>query len=204
MLMKNMPEIVVAYAKFSKCMLYRYTLLKAWTPTYSDKDIALWIMLNPSTATEATDDPTVRKCQVLSKMMGYQGVCIANLFALRSTDPKGMRYNQPVGPDNDAWLRILAQRHDDVFVAWGSHKHELMKSRIDTMCHILTHRRTGTRVRCLGVNKDGQPKHPLYLSHKQVTQPWNYWEGKGIMEDSYAGADEKSRAVGDAGVAQRR
>lgn len=203
MLMKNMPEIVVAYAKFSKCMLYRYTLLKAWTPTYSDKDIALWIMLNPSTATADNDDPTVRKCQVLSKMLGYQGVCIANLFALRSTDPKGMRYNQPVGPDNDAWLRVLIQRHHGIFVAWGSHKHELIGERVATVCNIIMQKKPDADVRCLGVNKDGQPKHPLYLSHQQVTQPWNYWAGKGIMEGSHAGTD-KRQGAGDNSVPQKR
>ncbi len=94
-------------AFLSECGVYRYELTRTW----GDGDRLLWIMLNPSTADADLDDPTIRRVIGFSRGFGYSGAIVANLFALRSTDPKALRtHPDPVGPANNAMLAQLARR----------------------------------------------------------------------------------------------
>ena len=79
-------------------------------------------MLNPSTADEVKNDPTVERCERRARMWGYGGSIVFNIFAFRATDPKNMRaQSDPVGPDNDMWLRKIAaqSREFDVVAGMG-------------------------------------------------------------------------------------
>src|SRR6185436_19289757 len=79
-------------ATFSDCKRYRYRLLRRWaygpnwTPAYAPRTIA-FCMLNPSTADEQRNDPTVERCEVRARTWGYDALIVVNLFAYRSTDP---------------------------------------------------------------------------------------------------------------------
>lgn len=86
-------------ARFSNCRTWRYTLWRRW----ADGPAVLWLMLNPSTATETSNDPTVERCQSRALAAGYSAVFVAAIFARRSTDPRGL-YSHPVpaGTDNEA------------------------------------------------------------------------------------------------------
>src|SRR5690606_14314462 len=89
------PETYQAGAEFSACGTYRYRLWRIWD---TDKPLLLWIMLNPSTADDKQLDPTCARCQKWAQTWGYGGFMVANVFALRSTDPKGLySINDPVG-----------------------------------------------------------------------------------------------------------
>lgn len=105
-------------AFLSECGVYRYELTRTW----GDGDRLLWIMLNPSTADADLDDPTIRRVIGFSRGFGYSGAIVANLFALRSTDPKALRtHPDPVGPANNAMLAQLARRSPFAVCAWGAH-----------------------------------------------------------------------------------
>lgn len=66
----------------------------------------VFIGLNPSTADEEMDDPTIRKCINFAKGWGYGEIIMVNLFAFRSTDPSLLiRDENPVGPDNDSYIQ---------------------------------------------------------------------------------------------------
>jgi hypothetical protein len=114
------------------------------------------IGLNPSTATEEVDDPTVKRCWKLAKREGFDAFCMLNLFALRSTDPQ-MLYSaiDPVGSDNDKWLLEITKNAGITIGAWGNH------GALNNRGNILKEMIPG--LKCLGVNKSGHPKHPLYL-----------------------------------------
>ena len=95
-------------AKISDCGQYRYMLKRIWE---QGKPLVLFICLNPSTADVEQDDPTVRKCISLARDLGYGGLIMANLFAFRATKPKDLKSaRNPVGPENDAWLRKLRKQ----------------------------------------------------------------------------------------------
>ncbi|MEM8500400.1 MAG: DUF1643 domain-containing protein [Pseudomonadota bacterium] len=140
-------------AKLSRCRQYRYALWRTWS---AEKPIVMFIGLNPSTADETSDDPTLRRCINFAKAWGYGGVCMANLFAYRATDPEEMRVcAKPVGPRNNRWLKLLAGEADLVVAAWGNDGVLRQRSRqVRAMLPTMT---------CLRMNKSGEPAHPLYL-----------------------------------------
>jgi hypothetical protein len=102
-------------AVFSTCRRYRYVLRRIWDRSTPP---AMFVGLNPSTADEVKDDPTVRRCIGYAKRWGFGGLIMTNIFAFRSTDPNALvELDDPVGPRNDAWLRRLQRRP-----AWWSRR----------------------------------------------------------------------------------
>jgi hypothetical protein len=115
--------------------------------------------LNPSTADDEQDDPTIRRCIAFAKREGMGALCMTNVYAWRSTDPAGLQVPaNPVGVDNGRWLAACAKEAGLIVCAWGKHAG---KRDVQSVASILaTH---NGRVMCLGKNLDGSPKHPLYL-----------------------------------------
>jgi hypothetical protein len=72
-------------AQYSDCERYRYMLTRTW---YAEGHKALFIMLNPSTATEVQNDPTVERCEQRARTLGFGAFRVTNIFAWRDTDPK--------------------------------------------------------------------------------------------------------------------
>lgn len=71
-------------ATISECGRYRYRL----TRRFADGPCATFVMLNPSTADETIDDPTIRRCRNFAIREGCGGLVVVNLFAYRATDPR--------------------------------------------------------------------------------------------------------------------
>ena len=140
-------------AQFSECRNYRYALWREWDES---KPQAMIIGLNPSTADETKDDPTVKRCINFAISWGFGGVCVTNLFAYRATKPFEMKASdEPVGSENDAWIMKLAKEASIVVAAWGNHGSYL--SRSEKIRRILKN------LHCMKINKSGEPTHPLYL-----------------------------------------
>lgn len=145
-------------AEISACGRYRYSLKRRWD---AERGVALWVMLNPSTADACVDDPTIRRCVSFSKAWGFGEIQVVNLFAFRSTDPKRLRREaDPVGPENDAAIARAALEAGLIVAAWGGHD---TRGRAD---HVLSILRDWNVVRCLGTTKGGHPRHPLYVPAK--------------------------------------
>jgi hypothetical protein len=157
--MMKLLDGVTAKATLSPCGTYRYTLERHWGDA---NNLALFVMLNPSTATADQDDPTIRRCQSFARSWGYGGLVVANLFALRATNPKELySHADPVGPENDATLRDLMDSWfiNLVVCAWGNHGE--FQNRGDAVVTLIRGR---GRIPCaLGLTKRNQPKHPLYI-----------------------------------------
>lgn len=146
-------------ARFSPCRAYRYTLDRRWGPT---ERRAVFVMLNPSTADETIEDPTVRRCIGFARAWGYDALTVLNIFALRSTDPAALySHPDPVGPENNVALVAGCDRPDVgiVIAAWG--KHGAHMGRGQTVLDML--HSEGIRPKYLRLNADGSPGHPLYI-----------------------------------------
>ena len=142
-------------AVWSPCRKYRYTLWRVFSE-YPPKNFMAVIGLNPSTATELEDDPTVNRCWKLAKREGFDAFCMLNIFALRSTDPQQLyKSADPIGAENDRWIIEVTQQADIVVAAWGVHGAFQYRGR-DVRQMILD-------LKCLGITKHGHPRHPLYL-----------------------------------------
>lgn len=115
------PNGTWAYAEYSSSEKYRYSLALRWD--FSDEGRYLnFLMLNPSTATELANDPTVEGCERRAMEWGYAGVTITNIFAYRATDPGEMKAQaDPVGAWNDKTIFDEARYSGMVVCAWGNH-----------------------------------------------------------------------------------
>lgn len=143
--------------KFDETRTYRYSLWREWD---ASKPFALFICLNPSTADETNDDPTIRRCVNYSKAWGYGAFCMANIFAFRATDPEVMKaHREPIGPENDEMLKDLALNAGVVVAGWGNHGKHLFRG-IRVKREMIYN---GIDLKCLKISKDGSPSHPLYL-----------------------------------------
>jgi len=154
-------------ATLSSCRMYRYALSRIWDVS---KPYAMFIGLNPSTADETEDDPTINRCINYSKDWGYGGLCMANLFAFRATTPNDMMAsNNPIGPDNDEWIKKIAQEAGVIVAAWGNDGSFMDRSKqVKKMIPNLM---------CIKINKSGEPAHPLYQPKSAKPIKWEYNNG---------------------------
>ena len=168
-----------ASALFSLSRTHRYALVRQW-----DRDLPMtcFVMLNPSTADAFQVDNTVRRCLGFAKDWGSGGLLVLNAFGLRSTNPAALYgHLDPVGEDNDAVILAALDQYQpsQVVAGWGQHAVRVGKpskvrpvsgwrSRAESMSLLL-----GERLLALAVNKDGTPKHPLYVAGDTVPQPYS-------------------------------
>lgn len=156
-------EAMQRSAEFSPCRTWRYALWRTWEPS---APYAMFIGLNPSTADEIENDPTVTRCIGYARTWGYGGLCMANLFAYRDTDPRGMKAApDPVGPKNDERLSQLAGTAGVVVAAWGTHGVHQGRDRV-------VRARLGGVLHYLKLTKFGHPQHPLYLRADLMPTRW--------------------------------
>ena len=140
-------------AVFSDCRKFRYALWRMWN---EHKPIAMIIGLNPSTADQTRNDPTITRCINFSRSWGYGGVCVTNLFGFRATAPTELKaHHDPIGKENDAWVHEMAKGAAITVAAWGNHGKFLNRS-LDILPSL-------DQLHCIKMNKSGEPAHPLYL-----------------------------------------
>lgn len=158
--------MIESKATFSPCRRYRYTLWRSWAGLFGGgKGYAMFVGLNPSTADETLDDPTIRRCIAFARSWGYDGLCMANLFAFRATDPADMLAQaDPVGEENDRYLQECAAGAGIVIAAWGCHgTHRGRDRQVRAML---------TKLHYLRLTAAGHPGHPLYLPGDLRTVLW--------------------------------
>jgi hypothetical protein len=156
-----------SWAEYSPDEAYRYRLVRVWHPEGAR---ALFVMLNPSTATETQNDPTVERCERRARALGFGSFAVGNIFAYRATDPKVMRgAAEPIGPANDAALVEMAWQADRIICAWGTHGVHLGRgAAVEGLL-----RGTGLPLHHLGLSKGGMPKHPLYIGYDVQPVVWD-------------------------------
>jgi len=141
-------------AVFSPCRSYRYVLWRTWDDKLPRVN---FVGLNPSTADEVSDDPTMRRCRRFAEHWGFGGFIMTNLFAFRATKPSDLRgAADPIGSDNDLWLTRASGEAQIVVFAWGVHGAFLGRNEVII-------RQIGSGGHCIGLTKHGHPAHPLYL-----------------------------------------
>lgn len=163
-------------AVFSPCRRWRYLLWRTWDP---DLPHATAVYMNPSTADEVRDDPTVKRWQERAKkwaeagFLSVGGVKVVNVFAWRETDSRklpGLVKDgvDIVGPENNAHIVQACKGAAIVVCGWGEPGHKIM-GRGPEVLHLL--RRYGVVPFALKVNASGAPQHPLYIGYDVLPGP---------------------------------
>lgn len=151
--------MIKSLAVFSDDRKYRYSLSRVWD---NHEKLVVFCMLNPSTADEIKNDPTIERCQRRAMLWGYGGLVVVNLFALRSTDPKALyKAEDPYGPENMRIVLETSKIADMVICGWG--KHGSIDNHGNFM--LMRMRNHGIVPHALKINKDGSPAHPLYIGY---------------------------------------
>ncbi|WP_116996356.1 DUF1643 domain-containing protein [Desertimonas flava] len=152
---------------------YRYLLTRDWL---TGDGTVLYVMLNPSTADTANDDPTIRRCKTFAQVHGFARLEVVNLFAARATKPERLlSLDDPVGPANERYVADAMQRADLVVFAWGAWLATLTAKKrlrlaptdveaIAAQLDVTPH--------CLGLTSSGLPRHPLYVPGDQRFVPF--------------------------------
>ena len=150
-------------ASFSECRKYRYSLLRIWD---KEKPLVMFIGLNPSTAKEDADDPTIRRVKAFAASWGFGGVYMMNLFSYVTPYPAQLsHYEDPVDGANDFQLKQIGKLCSEIIFAWGSfpearHRAEEIKAMFP-------------EAKALVLNADGSPRHPLYVPKNVQLIPFN-------------------------------
>ncbi|MEM6686104.1 MAG: DUF1643 domain-containing protein [Bacteroidota bacterium] len=138
-------------AIFSKNRKHRYALIRTWNTALP---MMMCIGLNPSVANEQQDDPTIRRVINFAEKWGFGGVYMCNLFSYITSYPEQLKITKN-NSKNDFYLKSYAEKSQEVLCAWGRHK--AAKERATKVLKMMHH------TTALQINKDGSPKHPLYV-----------------------------------------
>ena len=168
-----------AVAVFDKEKTFRYALAHCFN---EDSKPLMWVMLNPSTATQTDPDMTVTKCLEFTKRIAERegeesgGLVIVNLFAYRATNWRELRRprricSDPVGPENDEWIQrtLRSGQISKIVVAWGGKGREFPERR-DNVKRLLR----GERIPIfqLGASVEGEPRHPSRAPYAEQLCPY--------------------------------
>jgi hypothetical protein len=141
-------------AIFSSDRMYRYALWRIWD---NSKPTVMFIGLNPSFANESVDDPTMKRCIGFAKNWNYGGIYMTNLFAFCTTYPNDLRKAiDPIGVENDKWLKEIELKSSKVVFAWGVSGAFLKRN--EKVINLFQNSYY------IALSKMGHPRHPLYLS----------------------------------------
>ena len=159
-------------AVISDCGLFRYRLDRDVGPMLGGPTVAL-IGVNPSTADATVNDATIRKDLGFGERLGWARIIKANKFAFRATDVRKLREcADPVGPENDRYLREIFAEADMLVPCWGPlaklpkplryQWHKVRQMMVDS----------GKPIMCFGTAQDGQPRHTLMLAYDTPLIDW--------------------------------
>ncbi|MBP0593727.1 DUF1643 domain-containing protein [Paraburkholderia sp. LEh10] len=149
----------------SDCGAYRYRLWREWDKT---RPTIAFLMLNPSTADHLSDDPTITRCMSRAIAGKYGRLEVANLFPLRATDPDELlTHPVPLGPTRggvtaDSAILDTLEQARTIVCAWGAHT--AAHVRAAEVMRVIAMAGYGNKLYHLGLNRDGSPKHPLYIA----------------------------------------
>lgn len=167
----KLPDGVIGGARFSDCGRYRQALTRDWTPEGETPRAVLFVGMNPSVAAADVSDPTCHRELMFARDWGYTRYLKGNVLDWRATSPKDIPADpaEACSGENIPVLRNMADEAELIIMAYGKlHKrhHGVLHAVIAAMAE------SGKPLQCLGLNKDGSAKHPLYL--RKDTKPIAY------------------------------
>jgi hypothetical protein len=161
-------------ASFSDCGAYRYRLWREWDASLP---VLAFLMLNPSTADHLVDDPTIRRCLAHAVAGKFGRLEVVNLFPLRATNPDTLLTDfDPLGPRRmaDGAIANAIEQAEIVICAWGAHP--AAERRAAEVAQMPAINNSSAKLFSLGLNKNGTPRHPLYVP--AATRPVPFlWTG---------------------------
>ena len=153
--MKEIDLTIATGAIFSEDGKYRYALWRVWNPS---RPVIGYLGLNSSTAGALNNDPTISRNMIRSDREGYGSMIQVNMHGFITPNPELLlQVEDAIGELNDLYIREMDRLTERQICMWGSFKP--VKKRAADVYKMLSN------PYCLSVNKDGEPKHSLYVSY---------------------------------------
>ena len=162
-------------AVFSDCGRHRFCLSRRWN---GEGGTILFLMLNPSSATESTNDPTIGRCHRFAVAWNggrRGGYVICNLFSLITPDRKLLELSRDRLrlQDNDRHIAEAVRGASRLICAWGgSGADRFVRLRARQVAELIGSEFAG-EPECLDTNANGAPTHPLYQPAEACPRPWH-------------------------------
>ena len=144
---------------------HRMWLLRRKSAAPVDAPFALWCGMTPSTASEYSDDMTIRKECTWTWMMGLERYIKVNVGTYRCTDPKllnNVSTRDLVHTVNLDMIAAMAIKASKIVVACGDLPDVLEPFAKSTFEALGVGRR---EVLCLGLTKRGWPRHSSRIGY---------------------------------------
>jgi hypothetical protein len=143
-------------AIFSDDETRRFVLWRIWDDT---QKVALCIGLNPSTANQSEDDPTIKRLSSTLIERGFGGFRMVNLFTHISSKPSAL-LDPAVQANENADIGIIFGQSllcQEIIFCWGTFKEASGRAKrvVDFFVD----------AKCFGKNHDGSPWHPMALMY---------------------------------------
>jgi len=163
----KLPDGVVGDATFSDCGRYRQALTRDWTPEGTAPRAVLFVGMNPSVAAADVSDPTCHRELMFARDWGFTRYLKGNVLDWRATSPKDIPADPALAcsPANISALVDMATEAELIVLAYGK-LHKRFQPVVQEVLRAMAD--TGKPLQCLGQNKDGSAKHPLYLRKDTV------------------------------------
>ena len=158
----KLPDGVIGGATFSECGRYRQALTRDWTPGADQPRTVLFVGMNPSVAAAEISDPTCHRELMFARDWGFTRYLKGNVLDWRATSPRDIPADPELAcsPANIPALCAMADEAELIVMAYGK-LHNRFQPVLDEVLAAMA--AAGKPLRCLGLNKDGSAKHPLYL-----------------------------------------
>lgn len=142
-------------AVFDHTNRYRFLLWRLW----DERPRVLFVGLNPSTANELSDDPTVRRLMRFAESWDYGGFYLCNVFGYCTAYPEELFSSQALHKANKPAILMANSLTVASVAMWGDGIEKVENGR-SIAEHI---KELVAPSFCFGLTQKGNPKHPLYL-----------------------------------------
>lgn len=135
---------------------YRFLLWRFW----DERPRVLFNGLNPSTANELQDDPTVKRWCQFARDWGYGGFYATNLYPFITPNPEELVAPRCFHKANYPAIKMASDLSVLTVACWGDGI-----KKIDGGLKVADHVREEylDAPMCFNLTKSGNPRHPLYL-----------------------------------------
>lgn len=155
----------VGDARFDESQMHRYLLTREQVGRV--RSIVCFAGLNPSVAGAVKGDPTVTRLMAFTLRWGYSSLSVVNTNPHIATDPsKSIVPGEIVLSENDRTIREQFEQATLIVCMWGTNVEPALADRVVGLLP------RDTLVGCFGRNKNGTPKHPLYLRDDCALEPY--------------------------------
>jgi hypothetical protein len=143
---------------------HRLTLVRQYAEAPPDAPFALWCGMNPSGAEGDVDDLTIRKEWHWTRALGFRRYIKVNAASYRWTQSVelGALRASLVHPDNLPTIRSMAAGAAVIILAMGDPPDAIHGPARNVLRAL---KMDGRRARCLGVTRNGWPKHSSRLGY---------------------------------------